>query len=189
MLCRTRHPRSSDPSPTLLHPISIHLAAFCWIWLLVIRSRWEARRVMISVDFPSILGRGNITTTYLCSTRSEYSVWNTASTANGKFLSIPLSDPNRSLRVLDTPDDIQTDWPDDDSWSSQTSESGVRTRGRVKLRIRHICLCRDLKAHDYVIESMHAIDSDRIKYPAKRDVNWTRNGKRVHLPRWKGALV
>ncbi len=37
-------------------------------------------------------------------------------------------------------------------------------------------LYRDLQRDDYVIESMHNIDSNQIKYPSERDTKWTRNG-------------
>ncbi|CAF0756570.1 unnamed protein product [Adineta ricciae] len=34
----------------------------------------------------------------------------------------------------------------------------------------------DLRRDDYVIESMHNIDSDQVKYPAERDKKWARDG-------------
>lgn len=130
-----------------------------------------------------VVGWRNITITYLCSTWSEHAVWNTAATANGEFLSIPLLHASRFLYGLDKRDDIQTNRSNDDSRPEKTSRSRVRSRGRGEHQICTMLICRDLKTHDYVIESMHAIDSDRMKYPAKRDVNWTRNGISIHSPR------
>lgn len=34
----------------------------------------------------------------------------------------------------------------------------------------------DLQRDDYVIEIMHIIDSNQIKYPASRDTKWARDG-------------
>jgi len=38
----------------------------------------------------------------------------------------------------------------------------------------------DLQRDDYVIESMHDIDSSQIKYPAERDKKWARDGILKH---------
>ncbi|UJR27265.1 hypothetical protein I4U23_008560 [Adineta vaga] len=34
----------------------------------------------------------------------------------------------------------------------------------------------DLRRNDYIIESMHSIDSDQVKYPSERDKKWARDG-------------
>jgi hypothetical protein len=35
---------------------------------------------------------------------------------------------------------------------------------------------RDLRRDDYIIESMHNIDSNQMKYPSERDRKWARDG-------------
>jgi hypothetical protein len=37
-------------------------------------------------------------------------------------------------------------------------------------------LHRDLQRDDYIIEIMHNIDSNQMKYPSKRDTKWSRDG-------------
>ena len=133
--------------------------------------------------FPFIVEWRNITITYLCSTRSEHAVGNTAATASGEIVLTSLLYASHLLCELDKRDDIQINRSNDDSRYEKTSQSRVRSSRHVKHRICSVLICRDLQAHDYVIESMHAIDSDRMKYPAKRDVNWTRNGISIHSQR------
>ena len=41
---------------------------------------------------------------------------------------------------------------------------------------------RDIRRDDYVIESMHKIDSNQIKYPSARDKKSTRDGITFYFP-------
>lgn len=39
-----------------------------------------------------------------------------------------------------------------------------------------LLVLRDLQRDDYVIECMHNIDSNQMKYPSERDTKWARDG-------------
>lgn len=46
---------------------------------------------------------------------------------------------------------------------------------------KKIILYRDLQRDDYVIESMHSIDSNQMKYPSERDTKWARDGIQLKI--------
>lgn len=35
---------------------------------------------------------------------------------------------------------------------------------------------RDIQRDNYIVESMHNIDSNQVKYPSARDAKWARDG-------------
>lgn len=128
------------------------------------------------VRSPICIGWRNIAITHMCSTWFEYIDWNL-----GEFETSEWKTESKTreceYRFLDSWSSSNINRWDDESRSWTTYDSRVSEFFiHPLILIAMNSQSRDIRRDDYVIESMHNIDANQVKYPSARDGKWTRDG-------------